>query len=469
MKPCVQLLAASLLLVCLCTPASAAVSLRQILQDGNPWKAYALQQRGNMRNSNSNGVKPRDMTYLPLSDSSAGLTIYATYDSTAGAITKISATGTYQFCAATPGETQCAAAAACTGRFATDNPCSVYGGLGPCGVALKGARKNNGGITPTSSGFSIKVDLRSAESGTCPRRRAAARRLLQTPPMLTSTQMPTTQTLTTTTTQMNTPMTTTQMITPTLATVTNTDDDMEPDQTVNLDGVEDPSELKPTTDDDDVNMPSPTPLPTAPNNPVKPVAMPGQAVPISMPTTNTPIVPTTGNPIPTTTTAPLTPQNPTSTPVVTTNNTPVVTPPPTNGQGDDMEPDQNTQNDDTLNDDNEDDTMDNQDDNEDDSDIDVTVTNTSGPQNPNSGGGQGGGKGKGKLSYYGGRCDVALLIKSSSSPDRCACFSGVTTAKVGRRAPRMASGNGGSNRGPVVKRWKCSDLVPQIGGSCACS
>ncbi|WIA40361.1 hypothetical protein OEZ86_013725 [Tetradesmus obliquus] len=451
MKPCVQLLAVSLLLVCLCAPASAAVSLRQILQDGNPWKAYALQQRGDMRNSNSNGVKPRDLTYLPLSDSSAGLTIYATYDSTAGAITKISATGTYQFCAATPGETQCAAAAACTGRFATDNPCSVYGGLGPCGVALKGARKNNGGITPSSSGFSIKVDLRSAESGTCPRRRAAARRLLQTPAMLTT----------------NTPMTTTtQMITPTLATVTNNDDDMEPDQTVNLDGVEDPSELKPTsTDDEDVNMPIPTPLPTTPNNPVKP----GQVVPISMPTANTPIVTTTNTPILTTTTAPLTPQNPTNTPVVTTTNTPVVTPPPTNGQGDDMEPDQNTQYDDTLDNDNQDDTMDNQDDNEDDSDIDVTVTNTSGPQNTNSGGGQGGGKGKGKLSYYGGRCDVALLIKSSSSPDTCACFSGVTTAKVGRRAPRMASGNGGSNRGPVVKRWKCGDLVPKVGGSCACS
>jgi hypothetical protein len=81
--------------------------------------------------------------------------------------------------------------------------------------------------------------------------------------------------------------------------------------------------------------------------------------------------------------------------------------------------------------------------------------------------GDGMGNGKPKLKFAGGACEVALLIKNAGTSN-CACFTGVTSARVGRRAPRMASGNGGSQRGPVYKRWKCKDLVPDTGAACTC-
>jgi hypothetical protein len=43
------------------------------------------------------------MAYLPLSDNAAQMKIYATYDSAAGAITKIKANGDYKFCTAAEG------------------------------------------------------------------------------------------------------------------------------------------------------------------------------------------------------------------------------------------------------------------------------------------------------------------------------------------------------------------------------
>jgi hypothetical protein len=79
-----------------------------MLQDNsNPWRAYIMQQRGETPrpgNANGSGVRARDITFLPLSDSSAKMKIYATYDSVAGSVTKIRANGDYQFCAAAPGK-----------------------------------------------------------------------------------------------------------------------------------------------------------------------------------------------------------------------------------------------------------------------------------------------------------------------------------------------------------------------------
>jgi hypothetical protein len=321
------------------------------------------------------------------------------------------------------GDTQCAPAAACTGSFATDSPCTIYGGLGPCGVAVKGARR--GGVTP-AGGFSIRLDMRANEVGMCPRRRAAARRLMQTPVLMTI--------------QMQ-----------------SNDNEMEDDQNTNYDDP-DPTEQKPMDDEED------TPVVTPPvTTTVTPVMMPATPIkPVAMPTQ----IPTTPTMIPTSTINK--PIITTNVPITTTTNVPITT----TSSNDDMEPDQTVTNDGQdptgLQ---QDDGMDDGDnspmvtDDQDYTDYDVPLTTTGG----GSGGGGGGGRGnsKSKLMFYGGACEVALLIKNAGTSN-CYCFTGVTSARVGRRAPRMASGNGGSQRGPVYKRWKCKDLVPKTGAACTC-
>jgi hypothetical protein len=303
------------------------------------------------------------------------------------------------------------------------------------------------GFNP-AGGFTIRVDMRASAVGSCPRRRAASRRLLQEQPTIMTTQLLTTHN-----------------------TVNNTDDEMEPDQTVTFDGP-DPTELKPPADDDeeDNNVPTNTPVVTTTRPNVMPVAMPTQ--PVIMPT-NAPVV---------TTTAPnLTPQNP----VITST-------PNTGSQDDGMEPDQQTNydeedpnvtQDNQDNMDDEDTSMDTSDDNyeenydgtyDDNNDgQDVTVTNTNGGMNGGYGGGRGGGgRGGGQgsknvLKFNGGVCEVAMLIQNGSNSE-CACFVGFTRVRVGRRAPRMASGNGGNDRA-VYKRWKCKNLQPKTGSACICN
>jgi hypothetical protein len=85
--------------------------MKRLLQDNNPWKAYIMSQQGNLgannNRANNNRVRPRDITYLPLSEGSAKMKMFVTYDRVTGKITKVKGDGDYQFCANTAGVGLC--------------------------------------------------------------------------------------------------------------------------------------------------------------------------------------------------------------------------------------------------------------------------------------------------------------------------------------------------------------------------
>ncbi|WIA20076.1 hypothetical protein OEZ85_005936 [Tetradesmus obliquus] len=139
MRPAVLLLAAPMLLACLCyssplVTAAAAGGPGRVLEGKGTGRDRPRQQQ----------QQQQDKAWLEVSAGAATMHITAVYDTATKAVTQVKATADFQYCDATPSTTQCSIDnGLCTGAFATYDPCQAWPQYNypPCGIQLKVPKK----------------------------------------------------------------------------------------------------------------------------------------------------------------------------------------------------------------------------------------------------------------------------------------------------------------------------------------